>query len=51
MQVDTILSVVPHGVVAEYSTDREHVNARILHLRGAILEGSRVKSIREIISC
>lgn len=42
--------VVPHGVVVEYSTYREHVNAHILHLRGAILEDSRVRSIREIIS-
>lgn len=42
--------VVPHEAVVEYSTYREHVNAHILHLRGAILEDSRVKSIREAIS-
>ncbi len=42
--------VVPHDVVVEYSTYREHVNAHILHLRGAILEDPRVRSIREAIS-
>lgn len=42
--------VIPHGVVVEYSVYKDHVNAHILHLRGAILEDSRVRSIREIIS-
>jgi hypothetical protein len=42
--------VVPHKVVAEYSTYREHVNAHILHLQGTILKDSRIRSIRESIS-
>jgi len=41
--------VVPHEVVCEYASYREHVNAHILHLRGAILDDPRVKDIRELI--
>lgn len=37
---------IPHAVVAEYGAYREHVNAHILHVRGALLEDPRVKSLR-----
>jgi len=37
---------IPHSVIAEYSTYRSHVNAHILHLRGALLSDSRVSDLR-----
>lgn len=42
--------IVPHEVVGEYASYRAHVNAHILHLRGAILQDSRVRDIRGLIS-
>jgi len=37
--------LVPHEVVGEYASYREHVNAHILILKGPILSDPRVKSI------
>jgi len=37
---------IPHKVVGEYAVYRKHVNAHILHVRGRLLEDSRVKSLR-----
>ena len=37
--------MVPHNVVGEYASFREHVNGHILQLKGAILEDSRVSDI------
>jgi hypothetical protein len=39
--------VIPHPVVSEFSSYRAHVNANILHVRGALLFDPRVRSIRE----
>jgi hypothetical protein len=39
--------LVPHSVVAEYATYREHVNAHILVLKGAILTDSRISDFRD----
>ena len=41
---------VPHEVVAEYATYREHVNAHILFIKGPILSDARVQSIKEKIA-
>lgn len=41
--------MMPHEVVGEYATYKKHVNAHILHLRGAILEDSRVTHITNLI--
>lgn len=40
---------IPHAVVAEYGSYREHVNAHILHVRGRLLEDSRVKSLCNVL--
>ncbi|MCG7991197.1 MAG: hypothetical protein JAY99_01735 [Candidatus Thiodiazotropha lotti] len=42
--------MIPHEIIGDYSKYREHVNAHILHLKGAILENPRVTSIVEKIS-
>lgn len=42
--------IVPHEVVGEYARYKDHVNGHILHLRGAILEDTRVKDFRDQIS-
>lgn len=42
--------IVLHEVVEEYASYREHVNAHILHLRGHILEDSRVRDISGLVS-
>jgi len=42
--------IIPHEVVEEYASYREHVNAHILHLQGDILEDSRVRDISGFIS-
>lgn len=39
--------VVPHSVVSEFSAYRAHVNAHVLHVRGGLLDDSRVRSIRK----
>jgi len=41
---------MPHSVIAEYSTYRQHVNGHILHLRGVLLSDSRVRCIRAELS-
>lgn len=38
---------IPHSIVKKYSTYRSHVNAHILHLRGALLSESSVQDISE----
>lgn len=38
--------IVPHVLVGEYASYRKHVNAHVLHLRGAILNDSRIKDFR-----
>jgi len=45
--VDAVL--IPHEVIDEYASYREHVNAHIVHLRGAILSDPRVKDIRKFL--
>lgn len=45
--IDAVL--IPHEVISEYASYREHVNAHILHLRGAILEDSRVQDIKGLL--
>lgn len=37
---------IPHALVGEYGSYREHVNAHILHVRGRLLEDSRVTSLK-----
>ena len=41
---------IPHSVIAEYSSYRQHVNGHILHLRGALLSDFRVRDIRAELS-
>ena len=41
--------LIPHEVVGEYASFREHVNAHILILKGPILSDSRVKCIRQAV--
>lgn len=41
--------LIPHSVVGEYAPQREHVNARILSLKGPILKDPRVKCIKEVV--
>ena len=45
--VDALL--IPHEVVGEYASYREHVNAHILSLKGPILKDPRVKCIKEVV--
>jgi len=42
--------LIPHEVVGEYATYREHVNAHILILKGQILSDPRVKCIKQAVS-
>lgn len=41
---------IPHSIVKKYSTYRSHVNAHILHLRGALLSDSGVQDISAKLS-
>lgn len=41
--------LIPHEVVGEYASYREHVNAHILILKGPILNDPRVQSIKEAV--
>lgn len=41
--------LIPHEVVGEYATYREHVNAHILRLKGKILSDPRVKCIKHVV--
>jgi len=41
--------IIPHELVGEYASYRKHVNAHILHVRGAILEDPRVRDFRDRI--
>ena len=41
--------LIPHEVVGEYASYREHVNAHILILKGPILNDSRVKCIKQAV--
>lgn len=41
--------LIPHEVVGEYASYREHVNAHILILKGPILSDPRVKCIKHVI--
>jgi len=45
--IDAVL--IPHEVVGEYASYREHVNAHILILKGPILCDPRVKCIKQAI--
>lgn len=40
---------IPHKVVGEYASYREHVNAHILILKGPILTDPRVKCIKQAV--
>ena len=40
---------IPHEVVGEYASYREHVNAHILILKGPILTDPRVKCIKHVL--
>lgn len=42
--------LIPHEVVGEYASYREHVNAHILILKGPILNDPRVQNIKQKIS-
>lgn len=42
--------IIPHELVGEYASYRKHVNAHILHVRGAILEDPRARDFRDRIS-
>lgn len=42
--------LIPHEVIGEYASYREHVNAHILILKGPILNDPRVQSIKQKIS-
>ena len=46
--IDAVL--IPHEVICEYATYKNHVNAHILHLKGAILDDPRIKDIKKFIS-
>ncbi len=41
--------LIPHEVVGEYASYREHVNAHILILKGPIMRDSRVKCIKQTV--
>ncbi len=43
-QVQQVVKV-PHAVIGEYATYREHVNGYVLQLRGAILSDQRVEHL------
>jgi hypothetical protein len=46
--IDAVL--IPHEVVGEYASFREHVNAHILILKGPIMSDPRVKCIKQAVS-
>jgi hypothetical protein len=39
--------MMPHEVIADYAAYRKHVNGHIMHLRGKILQDTRVIDIRD----
>ena len=41
---------IPHATVEKFSTYREHTNAHILHLKGAILDDPTVMKIDSLLS-
>ncbi|MBB5321644.1 DUF6998 domain-containing protein [Marinobacter oulmenensis] len=41
--------LIPHEVIGDYASYRQHVNAHILILKGAILTDPRVQSIKETL--
>ncbi|MFJ4397457.1 DUF6998 domain-containing protein [Pseudomonas sp. NPDC089396] len=41
---------IPHSVIREYSSFRQHVNGHILHIRGALLSDSRIRNLRTELS-
>ncbi len=41
--------LIPHEVVGEYASYREHVNAHILMLKGPILSDPRIQNLKQII--
>ena len=41
--------LIPHEVVGEYASYREHVNAHILILKGPVLSDPRVKCIKQAV--
>lgn len=45
--IDALL--IPHEVVGEYASYREHINAHVLILKGPILADPRVKSIKKAL--
>ncbi|MCK4951085.1 MAG: hypothetical protein KAS48_04645 [Gammaproteobacteria bacterium] len=46
--IDALL--IPHKIIAEYAKYRNHVNAHIMHLKGAILTDPRVRDIKKLIN-
>ena len=46
--IDAVL--IPHEVVGEYASYREHVNAHILILNGSILKDPRLKNIKSLVA-
>ena len=46
--IDAVL--IPHEVIGEYATYRNHVNAHILHLKGPILNDPRIKDINSTLA-
>jgi hypothetical protein len=41
--------LIPHHVVGEYASYREHVNAHILVLKGPILSDTRIRCIKDAV--
>jgi len=46
--IDAVL--IPHEIVGEYASYREHVNAHILIFNGPILKDPRIKNIKSLVS-
>lgn len=42
--------LIPHEVVGEYASFREHINAHILILKGPIMSDPRVRCIKQAVS-
>jgi hypothetical protein len=40
---------IPHAVISEYASYRDHVNGHILHIRGAVLKDSRMEDLTALL--
>lgn len=40
---------IPHAVISEYASYRDHINGHILHIRGVVLRDTRVENLTTLL--